>query len=400
MLPPDFQCSFFLRTSKMLKNGEAPIYIRIKLSGARKDISTNMSCLPNRWCNEMKMVNGIQKEDQETNNALIQWKIKVKEAVEFLAHTKDYFEPADVRDFLEGTCKTVGLIEFFELRISDLINMIGHGYSRSTVTNYKSTLTHITKFITRNLRRTDTPLPGVNYAFLESFLSFLKVEQACQTNTANKYMRTLRAVLYEAKRKDLISQNPFEKYSLKYERKSRGYLSESELQILMDKEFTIERIAIVRDLFVFSCFTGLAYSDVKGLQKSHIIDRNNAKWIIKPRQKSSVDSVIPLLPQAERIIDRYTPYTNPGGALLPAPTNQKVNAYLKEIGDLCGFTKNLTFHMARHTFATTVTLSNNVPIESISKMLGHTTIKTTQIYAKVVENKLLQDMQMVNDRFK
>tara|TARA_B100000678_G_scaffold190349_1_gene159147 strand:- start:39 stop:1193 length:1155 start_codon:yes stop_codon:yes gene_type:complete len=384
----------------MLKNGEAPIYIRVKLAGARKDISTNLSCIPERWCNEMKMVNGIQKKDQEINNTLMQWKIKVKEAAEFLARTKEYFEPSDIRDYLEGEYKVSGLVEFFELRISEIHTMIGRGYSRSTIINYKSTLKHIRTFLDQKLRRSDIPLPGISYAFLESFISFLKIEQGCQTNTANKYMRTLRAVLYEAKRKDLITQNPFEKYSLKYERKTRGYLTETELQTLMDKEITIERIAMVRDLFVFSCFTGLAYSDVKSLQNKHIIERNNAKWIIKPRQKSNVDSVIPLLPQAERILDRHTPYSTPGGALLPTPTNQKVNAYLKEIGDICGFTKDLTFHMARHTFATTVTLANNVPIESISKMLGHTTIKTTQIYAKVVENKLLQDIQMVNDRFK
>ncbi|MBK8088894.1 MAG: integrase catalytic domain-containing protein [Chitinophagaceae bacterium] len=203
--------------------------------------------------------------------------------------------------------------------------------------------------------------------------------------------------------KNWLQKHPFLGYKLKTKQTERPYLSETELKNLEAKEFTIERLAHVRDMFVFSCYTGLAFIDVSNLTKDSItIGIDGERWIYTSRQKTKTASRIPLLPPALAIIEKYK--ANPQACnkmkLLPIPSNQKVNAYLKEIADLCEIKKQLTFHIARHTFATTVALTNGVPIESVSKMLGHKKLQTTQHYAKILDKKVSADMQPLRDKFK
>ncbi|MBC7525152.1 MAG: integrase catalytic domain-containing protein, partial [Flavobacterium sp.] len=201
---------------------------------------------------------------------------------------------------------------------------------------------------------------------------------------------------------DWITKNPFSNYKAKLNEVEREFLSELEINNLINKDFSIQRLALVRDIFVFSCFTGLAYIDVKNLTLNHInigIDGN--KWIFTHRQKTETPSKIPLLPIPEMLIEKYKshPQCVNQNKLLPILTNQRMNSYLKEIAAACGINKELTFHIARHTFATTVTLSNGVPIETVSKMLGHKNIQTTQHYAKVLEKKVSEDMKILRDKF-
>ena len=200
---------------------------------------------------------------------------------------------------------------------------------------------------------------------------------------------------------DWLVKDPFAKYKQHFDKVERFYLTKEELSAIENKKFSIERLQTVKDLFLFSCYTGLAYIDTMNLTAGNIvkgIDGND--WLITSRQKTDTDVRIPLLPQAEELIKKYHnhPKAVNYGTLFPVISNQKMNAYLKEIADLCNINKAITFHIARHTFATTVTLSNGVPIESVSKMLGHTTIRSTQVYAKVVEQKLSEDMQNLKKR--
>lgn len=305
MLHTDFQSYFFLRTSKILKNGGAPIYLRIQYAGKRKDISTKLNCPPNKWNSELKLINASSKEDHAVNGQLLQWKEKLEEAITQLQYHKAEFDLDDIRDFLQGKRLVDGTLEFFELRLTEIAAELGKGYSKSTHTNYRTTLKHLRCFIKMKYRKSDFLLKAVNYDFLRGFLAHLKTEADCQTNTANKYMRGLRAVLYEAKKRGLIERNPFESYQLKYDRSERGSLSEQELDLIIQKDFHIERLRQVRDIFIFSCFTGLAYADIKGLKQEHLIKRKDKLWIVKPRQKSGVDSMVPLMPIAERILERY-----------------------------------------------------------------------------------------------
>ena len=199
-----------------------------------------------------------------------------------------------------------------------------------------------------------------------------------------------------------LNKDPFSNYKAKVKDVERVYLTEEEIQTIINKDFKIERVAMVRDIFVFSCFTGLAYIDVKQLTLDNIsLGIDGDKWIFKNRQKTDTASKIPLLPMAQEIIDKYTehPVCKNEKRLLPILTNQKMNAYLKEIADVCGIKKDLTFHIARHTFATTITLSNGVPLETVSKMLGHTSLKTTQHYAKILDKKISEDMMILKSKF-
>jgi integrase len=181
----------------------------------------------------------------------------------------------------------------------------------------------------------------------------------------------------------------------------REYLNEDELQALATKKFNIDRLGQVRDIFLFSCYTGLAFIDAFQLTYSNVskgVDGN--QWIFSARQKTDTPTRIPLLPTALEILDKYKshPKCINSGKVLPVLSNQKMNSYLKEIADVCGITKTLTFHIARHTFATTVTLNNDVPIESVSKMLGHKSIKITQHYAKIIDRKVSADMQTLQKK--
>jgi site-specific recombinase XerD len=199
-----------------------------------------------------------------------------------------------------------------------------------------------------------------------------------------------------------LTKDPFANYKSKVKEVTREFLTELEIQSLMEKEFVSERLELVRDIFVFSCFTGLAYIDVKQLSNDNIVlGIDGDKWINKNRQKTDTNSKIPLLPTAQYILDKYVnhPVCKNEEKLLPIFSNQKMNAYLKEIATVCGINKELTFHIARHTFATTVTLSNGVPIETVSKMLGHTNLKTTQHYAKILDKKISEDMQILKAKF-
>ncbi len=199
-----------------------------------------------------------------------------------------------------------------------------------------------------------------------------------------------------------LDKNPFANYKSKVKEVERVYLTEEEIQSIIGKDFKTDRLSLVRDIFLFSCFTGLAYIDVKNLTKSHIsFGIDGEKWIFTHRQKTESGSKIPILPVTQMIIDKYEnhPQCINEGKLLPILSNQKMNAYLKEIAGVCEIEKELTFHIARHTFATTVTLTNGVPIESVSKMLGHKNLRTTQHYAKVLDRKVSEDMKILKDKF-
>jgi site-specific recombinase XerD len=232
---------------------------------------------------------------------------------------------------------------------------------------------------------------------------YLRSVRKCNNNTAVKYVKNFHKIINQCLSNGWLNKDPFVNYKAKVKEVVREFLSEADIESMINKEFVSERLDLVRDIFVFSCFTGLAYIDVKQLTKTHIslgIDGDN--WIFTTRQKTDTASKIPLLPIAQQIVDKYEnhPVCLNENRLLPILSNQKMNAYLKEIADVCGINKDLTFHIARHTFATTVTLTNEVPIESVSKMLGHKNLRTTQHYAKVPDHKISNDMMILKEKFK
>ncbi len=237
---------------------------------------------------------------------------------------------------------------------------------------------------------------------MTEFEFYLRSVKKCNNNTAVKYVRNFRKLIKICLENDWLDKNPCNRYEGKMKEVERDFLTEEELNRIYNKRFSSERLTLVKDIFIFYCYIGLTYVDVKGLKKDHIaIGIDGEKWISKNRQKTDTKSKIPALPIAQEIIQKYAnhPRCLNEDAILPILTNQKKNSYLKEIGDLFDIPKEITFHMARHTFATSVTLTNGVPIETVSKMLGHKNIQTTQHYAKVLDKKVSEDMQILKSKF-
>jgi len=293
------------------------------------------------------------------------------------------------------------LIPIFEDHNKKIEELVGKEYAPGTLERYKTSLKHTIDFLEWKYKISDIDILKINHAFITEYEFYLRSVRNCSNNTAVKYIKNFGKIIKICLANNWIDKNPFSNYKAKVREVERVYLSEEEIQKILNKEFPTERLSLVRDIFLFSCFTGLAYIDVKNLTKSHIcLGIDGEKWIFTHRQKTESASKIPILPVTQLIIDKYLehPQCLNEDRLLPILSNQKMNAYLKEIAGICEINKELTFHIARHTFATTVTLSNGVPIESVSKMLGHKNLRTTQHYAKVLDRKVSDDMRLLKEK--
>jgi site-specific recombinase XerD len=273
-------------------------------------------------------------------------------------------------------------------------------YARGTLTHFETTYKHTAAFLQWKYTVKDFPLTNIDYSFISDFEYYLKAG-VCAHNTAMKYLGDLKKIVLLCVKRSWLLKDPFLGYKMSRRDVQKDFLVDQELDAIIRKEFVTERLSLVRDIFLFSCYTGLAYADVKRLKRSDIrIGIDHKRWIFIQRQKSSTPSPVPLLPAALQILNKYKdhPRCTSADLALPVLTNQKMNEYLKEIADLCQITKTLTYHTARHTFATTVTLNNNVPIESVSKMLGHKSLKQTQHYAKILNKKVSEDMEALTQK--
>ncbi|HEY9219974.1 MAG TPA: site-specific integrase [Lutibacter sp.] len=273
------------------------------------------------------------------------------------------------------------LLEIFKEHNKQVEKLIGKDFAAGTAERYNTDKMHVEDYIKKDYGLNDIPIKDVDHKFITGFEYYLKTVRNCSHNTSVKYITNFKKIVRIAYANDWISKDPFFNWKGRLKIVDREFLTEEEIQTMMNKELHILRLDQVKDIFIFCCFTGLAYADVKKLSENNlVIGIDGEKWINIKRTKTDTKSNIPVLPTAEAIIEKYAkhPEVTNGNRLLPVLSNQKMNAYLKEISDLCGFTKNLTFHLARHTFATTITLTNGVPIESVSKMLGHKSLKTTQ----------------------
>ncbi|WKL43705.1 site-specific integrase [Flavobacterium sp. ZE23DGlu08] len=294
------------------------------------------------------------------------------------------------------------LLQIFQDHNDKMEILVGQEYAPGTLERYKTSLSHTKDFIKWKYSLSDINILKIDHAFVTEYEFYLRSERKCANNTAVKYIKNFHKIINQCLANGWLDKDPFTNYKSKVKEVIREYLSENEIEEIINKKFAIERLELVRDILLFSCFTGLAYIDVKQLTQDNIstgIDGD--KWIFKTRQKTDTTSKIPLLPMAHEIINKYQdhPTSINEGRLLPIVSNQRMNSYLKEIAAVCGINKELTFHIARHTFATTVTLSNGVPLETVSKMLGHTNLKTIQHYAKILDSKISEDMKILKSKF-
>lgn len=257
-------------------------------------------------------------------------------------------------------------------------------------------------FLTDRYKALDFDIKKIDFAFVTDYEFYLRIVRKMGNNAVVKHMKMFRKILNICLNNGWIQIDPFTNFKGKYKKVDKAILTQQEIELIACKEFVSERLSQVRDTFLFCCYTGLAYSDVQKLKTSDIsVGFDGEHWLVTQRIKTNENCHIPLLPEAWKIIDQYKnhPFCLLKEKLLPVPSNQKMNEYLKEIAVLCGINKTMTCHVARHTFATTVTLQNGVPIETVSKMLGHTNIRTTQIYAKILDLKVSKDMLVLKNKF-
>ncbi|AUS05948.1 MULTISPECIES: site-specific integrase [Tamlana] len=392
-----FSILFWLQTSRAINN-EALIYARITVNGKRLNISLKRKVSVSLWDSSKKRVRGNSIQARQINQSIDQTHTKLFQIYQDLKFKGELITAHLIKSHYTGeTNESKSLQELLKYHAKKIENTLAKG----SIENFGVTENYINRFLLKSRRTTDIYLNQLDYKFLCDFESYLYDywpkghPRTMSQNTVMKHIQRFRKIITLAYHIEWIEKDPFVKWKQVYEKKEREFLSENELSNLETLSFKIERLERVRDLFVFSCYTGISYVDIMQLTDSNLVKgMDGSTWIVTHRQKTKSKVKIPLLQQAENLIKKYEnhPLTTSAQTLFPIITNQKLNAYLKELADICGIKKNLTFHMARHTFATTVTLSNGMPIETVSKLLGHTKIATTQIYARVLEDKLSQDM--------
>lgn len=402
MIEKSFAILFFLRKPKGYVKGEMPIVLRLTVNQVRKEISTKHSCDPDRWNNQAQRVRGNTEHVRTINAYIDSLERKVHEARLKLMEGNRAVSVDAIVDILTGLEeKPIMLLSVFRDHNAKMAALKDIEYAPGTVERYATTLSHTQTFIEWKYRQSDIEIKNLSFDFVSDMEFWLKSVRKCNHNSTIKYIANLRKIINICLKSGWLQRDPFYGFKMTKREVVRDYLNEEELQALTAKQFSLERLGQVRDIFLFSCYTGLAFIDAFQLTFSNIakgVDGN--QWIFSSRQKTDTPTRIPLLPKAVEILEKYKshPKCINTGKVLPVLSNQKMNAYLKEIADVCGISKTLTFHIARHTFATTITLNNDVPIESVSKMLGHKSIKITQHYAKIMDKKVGADMNALQEK--
>ncbi len=398
-----FSVLFYVKKTKALRNGNVPVYARVTVNGERIEFSLERGIPPEQWDSKKNRARGHGKIAKELNEFLI------GVSAQFYNHHRDLRESGKtitaelLRDRYLGIDNKIETLKaLYEDHNAKMKELVGTEYAPLTLQRYETGMKHTLEFMQLQYGTDELQISEIDHQFITSFEHYLKTIAQCQHNSAMKHVKALKKIIGIAMNENLLKTNPFAKYKISIRHVNKEFLTETEINLLAEKKIETPRVAIVRDLFLFQCLTGLAYSDLAKLTPEDIrIHVDGELWVITDRTKTSVPCNIPLLPMAMNIIRKYE--TNAcrvrDGLLFPVPTNQKMNAYLKEVADLCGIRKEMTTHMARHTFATTVTLSNGIPIESVSKMLGHRKLQSTQIYAKVLDNKVGSEMSMLRNKF-
>lgn len=405
MIEKSFGLLFYLKKSSGNVKGPLPIYLRITVDGAFKEISTKRFCEPERWNKYAQRCKGTNEESRSINTLLETFERQVHEARRKLIEADKTITAESIRDTMsgQGEEKPKMVLEIFQQHNDQLKALVGKQYAPATLKRYTTSLGHTKAFIKWKYKKADIEIKALNYEFLQDYEFWFKSVRNCNHNTAIKYLTNFRKIINRCLKNGWLTRDPFFGFKMCKKEVVRVVLTEDELQAMRNKQFATERLSQVRDIFLFCCFTGLAYADVKKLKRSEIkkgID--GEQWIFTSRQKTESATRLPLLPISQEILAKYAdhPQCVNKDTVLPVASNQKMNEYLKEVATLCGIDKTLTFHIARHTFATTVTLTNGVPIETVSKMLGHKNLRATQLYAKVLDRKVSEDMRVLNEKLK
>lgn len=396
---------FWLRKDNLNKESKASINIRITIDGERDGFSLGYLVDPKKFDRKAAVVAGRSEEAIQINNQILRVKSELMRHYNQLKQLGPVVTPLMLKNAYLGVHQEkktlLQVVDFHNSRFEENVN--AGLRAPASLTKWRTTKDKLESFLKTMYNVSDYPLFKIDFAFAEDLHHFLTVNQRIGANTAMKYIKHTKQLLKLAVRRRWLDANPLADFECPYIDPERHILNMEELSVLYHKKIAIPRLEEAKDTYLFMSLTGLAYKDAEQLKPEHVCKFFDSEdWIVKNRQKTWCRENVPLLPIAKEIIQKYKdhPYCIANNCLLPIKSNQRFNAYLKEIADICGIKKNLTTHTARHTFATTVTLANGVPVETVSAMLGHKSIKTTQIYAKIVASKVSQDMKALKEILK
>lgn len=402
---------YFIKSEKSKTNDECPIYAKISYQGKSITMSTGKYITKARWQSTSNLRGALRIPKEKVIKASLDSLAMLFETkFNLMVKNNATINLTDIKKDLLGKTKAktkskLGIIEIFNLHNSDFEKKVKYGErSPGSLQKYNRAKDLIKIFLRKKYKIDNIKVEAITGAFIYNLESFLKYESefkgkvGIKNNSVVKYFKTFKTVCNFGIKLDLIVKNPFSKYDGKLQVKDAVYLTQEELHRIEEKPFNIERLSKVKDIFLFSCYTGYAPIDAENLTSENLIKNSDGDlWIITDRIKTGVRANVPVLPPANRIIEKYRGKQD---TLIPKMSNQKMNAYLKEIADLCGIHKKLTWYVARHTFATTVTLGNGVRLENVSAMMGHSNIKQTQHYAKVLDANVFDDMQKLKSKYK
>ena len=387
-----FKVLFFLKRDKQKKDGSVPVYCRITIDGKEARFGMKKYIDPKLWNITEGKANGKSAESSEINALLEKTKAGIHKIYRDVQERENAVSAEKVKNiFLGIDSKQYMLLKAFDEHVEEKFNLIGKRIVKSTYHRYYYLRVRLSEFLTEKYHLSDIPLREINYQFIRDFEIYLLTVRGNKQSTIAQYLINLKKVVELAYKNEWIFRNPFINYKIEDEKSERGYLTQREVEILMNWKLD-RKLELTRDVFIFCCFTGLSYIDVFKLNKEQIhLSIDSQQWIMGKREKTDMDYFIPMMEIPKKILEKYKSHIFKNGKLLPVKGSLTVNRHLKEIAEICGIKKHLTFHLSRHTFAT-LTMSKGVSLESVSKMLGHKNIQTTQIYAKMTTEKVGRDM--------
>ncbi|MFH6989389.1 site-specific integrase [Flavobacterium collinsii] len=401
MLESSFGLVFFLKIPRN-ESKIRTVYLRITVDGIPKETSTKRKWDSSRWDQKTERAIGTKEDARSLNFFLDSLILKVNEYKTEIMYSGKPITSEKVMDYVLGKITPrIKLLEEFQKHNDEMHALLNKGYAQGTLDRFTITKNHLTAFIKFKFNKTDLEFTDLNLEFIKDFEFYLRTVRNCSNNTTLKYITNFKKIVIRAIDKEIILKDPFKNFKGRKTKMVKKPLTTQELYELERHYFTTDRLNVVRDVFVFQCYTGMAYIDAYQLKKTDIkngIDGN--LWIMSERQKTNSTTNVPLLPQALKIIEKYKdhPLCLQRGTVLPVSSNQKMNEYLKEIAILCGFPFTLNTHMARRTFGSTVTLNNNVPINVVKEMLGHSSIKQTEAYAITEQATIGREMSLLKKK--
>ena len=392
-----FSISFFTRKKKNQPES-AILYARITINGKKLEISLKRTIAVDKWNQASSKMMGNSPEGFQINKKINEVRSQLFKIHDALQKEDKVITVELVKSRFLGTDQEhTTLSQLIEYHDTNMGKVLKYG----TMKNYTTTGAYLKDYLKTTYQNSDAYLKHIDYQFTLGFESYLRNLEGLHNNGLMKHMERFKKLMRLAEDLDWIEKNPTKRFKLRFDSVDMVYLSKQELEKLKAEELENPTLRLNRDIFIFACYTGLAYADVKALNKNHLqFGIDGKKWIYTRRSKTNTSVRIPLLEEAENILDRYKdhPKAEQNNTLLPVYSNQKTNHYLKQIAKKAKINKKLSFHTARHTFATTVTLANGVPIETVSKLLGHHKISTTQLYARVIDSKIANDIDGLRGR--